>query len=42
MEYGLTLACGINHLYEAHPVIHQQLFSVCVFYCWVISLPRFN
>ena len=34
-----TLASGINHFYEAHPVVHNKLFAISVLYCGIIRLP---
>jgi hypothetical protein len=38
----LTLSRGINDFYKAHSVVDYQLFSVGIFYCWVIGLNYIN
>lgn len=34
----LTLTCSIDDLNEAHPIIHNKLFAIRVFYCGVVRL----
>ena len=29
---------GIDDFHEAHFVVHYELFSVCILYCWIIGL----
>lgn len=32
------MSSGIDDFHEAHFVVHYELFSVCVLYCWIIGL----
>ena len=34
----LTLTSSIDHLYKTHLVVHYKLFSIGIFYSWVIRL----
>ena len=34
----LTLTSSIDHFYKTHSVVHYKLFSIGIFYCWVIRL----
>lgn len=34
----LTLTSGINEFDEAHSIVHYKLFSIGIFYSWVIRL----
>ena len=33
-----TLSSSIDNFNEAHPVVDDQLFPICVLYCWIICL----
>ena len=35
---GQTLASGIDDFHETHFVVDYELFSIRVFYCWIIGL----
>ena len=39
-DYGerRTLASGIDDLHKTHFVVHYELFSVRILYCWIIGL----
>jgi hypothetical protein len=35
-----TLTGSIDHLHEAHAVVHYKLFAVGIFYRWIVRLRK--